>query len=355
METYAVIMAGGGGTRFWPLSRESKPKQFLNLTGQNAMINETMLRISSIFKSENLFIVTNLEQYETLKEVALDSLLSANIISESSRKDTAVCIAYAAFKIFKRCGDGVMCVLPSDHYIKNEEKFNIILNKAIKYAEQHDELVTIGIKPVFPSTGYGYIKYNNSKNDNVFKVEQFVEKPNYNTAKRYLENGEYLWNSGMFVWKVSTILNNFQRYLPKIYSAFKNVEQYFDTELEMEKVSQVYSSLNGISIDYGIMERSDDVVVIEGEFGWSDVGSFDSLGSIINPDENLNIVQGNHLGFDTTECVILGNKRLISTIDINNLIIVDTDDVVLICNKKNAQDIKKMVNELKRKNLNEYL
>ncbi len=355
MEKYAVIMAGGGGTRFWPLSRESKPKQFLNLTGQDAMINETMLRVSSIFDDESIFIVTNSEQYDILKEVALDSLMSRNIICESMRRDTAVCIAYAAFKIFKRCGDGVMCVLPSDHYIKDEKNYNCILNKAIKYAQEHDKLVTIGIKPTFPSTGYGYIKYNKSENSNIFKVEQFVEKPNYNLAKQYLDNGEYLWNSGMFVWKISTILDNFERYLPKIYYAFKNIEKYLDTELESAKIEELYNNISGISIDYGIMERSDDVVVIEGDFGWSDVGSFDSLSEIIKPDKNLNIVKGNHFGFDTTECVVLGDKRLISTIGVNNLIIVDTDDVVLVCNKQSSQDIKKMVTELKNRKMEKFL
>lgn len=355
MNTYGVIMAGGGGTRFWPLSRENMPKQFLNLTGDDIMLNETIERILPIIDTENIFIVTGNEQYNILKEVALDSLMDMNIIREPMRRDTAACIAYAAFKIYKRCGDGVMCVLPADHYIKNIEAFRNVIKKAIAYAEKNNKLVTIGIKPTFPSTGYGYIKYSAENEQGFHRVEKFVEKPNYNLAKEYLNSGDYLWNSGMFIWKVSVILNNFERYLPKIYNAFKSIEEYFDTEYEDKVVKKVYEEIVGISIDYGIMERSDDVVVIPSEFGWNDVGSFDSLGAIIEPDENLNIVRGNHLGLDTSESVIYGNDRLIATIGINNLIIVDTDDVVLICDKGSSQSIKNIVNELKKRKMDKYL
>ena len=281
IQIFSVIMAGGGGTRFWPISRQVNPKQLLNLSGNDALINETINRISNLSEQDNIYIVTNQQQGEPLKEVVGDKCRDENILLEPAARNTAACIGYAAFKIMKKHGDGIMCVFPADHYIKDQESFTKVLQLAIQTAETEDKLVTIGITPTFPSTGYGYINYNPEDGSNGhFNVLDFVEKPNYDKANQYIKSGKYLWNSGMFVWKVSTILKNFDRFLPKLYKQLEELSNYLETPDEREKVQDIYPTLQSISVDYGIMERSDEVLVIPGSFGWNDVGSWDSLGAI---------------------------------------------------------------------------
>ena len=357
MKIYNVIMAGGGGTCFWPLSRQENPKQLLNLSGDDALINETIKRINKLTDKEKLFIVTNEKQMDLLKDTVGDMCEHTNILTEPSARNTAAAIGYAAFNIMKKHGDGVMCVYPADHYIKNEEEFKNILSKAIKVAYENEKLVTIGIVPTFPSTGYGYINFDKEieYNNVAYEVVEFVEKPNYETAKSYVQSGKYVWNSGMFVWKVSKILEDFKRYLPKLYYKLQKLSEFIGTDEEEDMLQKRYSIIPSISIDYGIMERSNDVVVVPGNFGWNDVGSWDVLGSIYPTDENGNICRGETIEIDTKDCIVYSEDKLIATVGVKDLIIVSTDDAVMVCRKDKAQDVKKIVDKLKEKDNYVYL
>ena len=351
MNTYAIIMAGGGGTRFWPLSRLAKPKQLLNLSGNDLMINETIDRVASIISMDNIFIVTNAAQVDMMVEVTAGRIKKDHILSEPSARNTAACIGYAAFEIVKKYGDGIMCIFPSDHYIKQREAFIETVKLAIDTAVNTDKLITVGIAPTFPSTGYGYIKFDKNENNLVKYVLEFKEKPSFSTAKSYIQSGNYLWNSGIFIWKASTILNNFERYLPKVYDCLLKIADDMNTSKEKETIADIYPTIPSISIDYGIMERSDEVFVISGDFGWNDVGSWDMLGILHDVDDNGNIVVGEQINLDTTNCISYSDGRLIATIGVDNLIIVETKDAVLVCDKNNAQDVKKIVDILKEKKL----
>lgn len=353
MNKYGIIMAGGGGTRFWPLSRKKLPKQLLNLSGNGLMINETIERISNFIERENIIIVTTEEQVDKVRELVEDGI--TNILVEPSARNTAACIGYAAMKIIKKHGDGVMCIFPSDHHIKDEEEFTRVLNLAVEEAVKENKLVTIGITPTFPSTGYGYINFNTEDKGIIKKVEAFVEKPNYETAQKYTRSKEYLWNSGMFVWKASVILENFQRFLPKVSNLLTKIGNSMNTQQEKKILYELYPKIQNISIDYGIIERSDDVVVVEGDFGWSDLGSWDTLGAMYEMDQNGNIITGEQINLETYNCISYSDKRLVATIGINDIIIVETEDVVLVCAKDKAQDVKKIVAQLEKDRKMQYL
>lgn len=355
MKCYGVIMAGGGGTRFWPLSRQEKPKQLLNLTGNDFMINETIDRISATIYNDDIFIVTNEKQVDKMKKCINGKIKYNHILSEPSARNTAACIGFSAFEILKKYGDGIMCIFPSDHFIKDNIEFNKVLKEAKNVAEIQDKLVTIGINPKFPSTGYGYIKYVKNEDTIAKKVIEFKEKPDYDTAKSYVESGNYVWNSGMFIWKASTILKNFERYLPKVYECLEEIGNMMGTEREADTIAKIYPLIPSISIDYGIMERSSDVVVVSGEFGWNDVGSWDMLDVLYDLDENGNVIHGEQINIDTTNCISYSSGKLISTIGIDNLVIVETSDAVLVCSKDRVQDVKRVVDELKVRNMIQYL
>lgn len=355
MKTYGIIMAGGGGTRFWPLSRQEEPKQLLNLSGKDLMINETIDRIRTVVENEDIFIVTNQAQVPKMKTAAAGRIREDHILSEPSARNTAACIGYAAFEIIKKYGDGIMCIFPSDHFIKNQEEFTRILQEAVLTAQTEDVLVTLGIAPTFASTGYGYIKFDKAAAGIAKPVIEFKEKPDSETAKRYVESGEYAWNSGMFIWKASTILKHFQELLPEVYTCLEKIADAMNTPDEKHVIEQVYPTIPSISIDYGIMEKSSDVKVISAEIGWNDVGSWDNLGVLYDADENGNVIVGNQLNIDTRNCISYAKKRLITTVGVENLIIVETDDAILVCDKERAQDVKLIVDALKREEKKEYL
>jgi mannose-1-phosphate guanylyltransferase len=360
MEKYGIIMAGGGGTRFWPLSRASAPKQFLSITGEDSMINDTIKRIQDIIPPEKIIIVTSKAQEKMLKQVILNEIPRENIIIEPVGRNTAACVAYAAFVINARCEDAIMGVFPSDHYIKNPVEFQKVLRSAFIVAENEDKLVTMGITPTYPSTGYGYIKYDRDKSKLVeektaFEVLEFVEKPDVIKAKSYMDSGNYLWNSGIFVWKASVILKNFERFLPRIYKKVLTIEPYIGTSEEKRVVQEVYPELQSISIDYGIMERVEEVVIIPGDFGWNDVGCWDSLGCVFPPDDKGNITRGDFVDIDTKNSIIYSNGRLVAAVGLEDMIVVETSDALLVCPKKNAQDVKKVVDVLKKMNREELL
>ena len=354
MNTYGVIMAGGGGTRFWPLSRKETPKQLLNLSGKEIMVNETIDRLSQVAAKDNIFIVTNASQVKKMQEVTDGRILKEHILSEPSARNTAACVGYAAIKIAKTYGDGIMVITPSDAYIKNNKEYANVLRKAIKEAADTSNLVTIGITPTFPATGYGYIHFEKSEAE-VKKVLQFVEKPNLETAKNYVSTGEYVWNSGIFVWKASVILNKFKELLPDIYADLEKIAKSFGTEYEEKTLNEVYPSIRSISIDYGIMEKSNDIKVVPGEFGWNDVGSWDMLGILHESDCDGNITVGNTLSIDTNNSIIYSSGKLVATVGIDNLIVVETPDAIMVCPKDKAQDVKKIVDKLKEQKKEELL
>ena len=353
-----VVMAGGKGERFWPKSRIKMPKQFLKLYGDKTMIQQTVDRLKRLMPIENIFVVTNID-YAGLISDQIPELPTENILIEPMGKNTAACIGLAALHTERLDRDSIMVVVPSDHVIKDEETYLGVLKTAIEKAKSGNNLVTIGIKPQHPETGYGYINFkkitNEIINNNpVHKVERFVEKPDYDTAVKYVESGDYLWNSGMFIWKTSTILNAIKEYMPQLYSALNVIKENFDSD-EIEKILyEEYSKLESISIDYGIMEKAKNVYVVPGDFGWDDVGSWTSIERLYEKDENGNVIKGNVVSVDTKKCIITGSDKLIATLGIEDVIIVDTEDALLICSKDKAQNVKEILKELKEKN-SEYL
>lgn len=352
---YALIMAGGGGTRFWPLSRKNMPKQLLNLSGDDVMINETVKRSSGVISVDNTFIITNKAQIPEMEKVLMKDFRAENILKEPVGRNTAACILYSALHIMKKHGDGVLCVFPADHYITEQESFEKVLTKAMHTAEAHDTIVTVGIEPTFASTGYGYIKIKDKTDGkNAYDIDRFVEKPDAARAQEFLDSKMYYWNGGIFVFKISYVIELFKNHLPDLYKELSAVSESFGTEREETCIEEVYPRLQSISFDYGIMEKTDGATVIPGSFGWSDIGSFDALSAVFPTDKSGNIVKAEHVGLDTENCVIYGGKRIITTVGVSDLIIVDTDDAVLICHKEQAQRIKDLVEELK-KNGNEEL
>lgn len=355
MKTYGIIMAGGGGTRFWPLSRQEEPKQLLNLSGKDLMINETIDRIATVTDMQDIFVVTNVTQVPKMVAATSTRIASDHILSEPSARNTAACIGYAALEILKKYGDGIMCIFPSDHFIKNQPEFTRILKEAVTVADKEDCLVTLGITPSFPSTGYGYIKFDKKDSALAKPVLEFKEKPDADTAASYVASQEYAWNSGMFIWKASTILEHFKELLPDVYAPLLQIADAMNTPKERQVIEEIYPTIPSISIDYGIMEKSTDVKVISAEFGWNDVGSWDNMGVLYDEDANGNVLAGKQLNIDTTNCISYSKKRLIATVGVSDLIIVETEDAILVCDKNRAQDVKLVVDQLKATGQTEYL
>ncbi|MEG6567639.1 mannose-1-phosphate guanylyltransferase [Thermoanaerobacterium saccharolyticum] len=353
-----VIMAGGKGERFWPKSRIKMPKQFLKLYGDKTMIQQTVDRLKRLMPIENIFVVTNID-YAGLISDQIRELPTENILIEPMGKNTAACIGLAALHTERLDKDSIMVVVPSDHVIKDEGTYLGVLKTAIEKAKSGNNLVTIGIKPQHPETGFGYINFKKItheilNNNSVHKVERFVEKPDYDTAVKYVESGDYLWNSGMFIWKTSTILNEIKEYMPQLNSALNVIKENFDSD-EIEKILyEEYSKLESISIDYGIMEKAKNVYVVPGDFGWDDVGSWTSIERLYEKDENGNVIKGNVVSVDTKKCIITGSDKLIATLGIEDVIIVDTEDALLICSKDKAQNVKEVLKELRERKA-EYL
>jgi mannose-1-phosphate guanylyltransferase len=346
MKITAVIMAGGRGERFWPKSRNSCPKQFLSLTAdKETMIQKTVKRLDKIVEPEDVFVVTN-SAYREIVETQLPQIPKENILSEPCARNTAPCIAYAAAVIKKKYDDAVMLVLPSDHLIGYVNIYHRALRKAIAAAEEGQNLVTIGITPTYPETGYGYINFGEEKGD-AFEVERFVEKPDLATAKKYLASGNYLWNSGMFVWKVSSIMANIQKFMPAVYDGASRIGESFGTDDFEEVLIREFEAFPSESIDFGIMEKAENIYTIPGSFGWDDVGSWLAMERINETDDDKNFIEGDVIAVDSKRTTICGGKRLIAAVGTRDLIIVDTDDVLLVCSKNSTQDVKKVISKLK--------
>lgn len=354
MKITAVIMAGGRGERFWPKSRNSRPKQFLSLTSDGeTMIQKTVKRLSPLVDTEDIFIVTNAAYTELVKE-QLPDVPAENILAEPCARNTAPCIAFAAAVISRKYDDAVMLVLPSDHLIGYENIYIKTLKKAVSVSLEGENLVTIGITPAYPETGYGYINFGSEAGD-AYEVERFVEKPDLQTAKKYLASGKYLWNSGMFVWKVSSIMANLKKFMPEIYEGALRIGESFGTEDFTETLVREFSAFTSESVDFGIMEKADNIFTIPGSFGWDDVGSWLAVERINEVDDDKNYIEGDVISVGSERATICGGKRLIAAIGVEDIIIVDTDDAVLVCSKNSTQDVKKVLAQLKENGRNDLV
>ena len=359
MKTTAVIMAGGTGERFWPKSRSNYPKQFLSLTSDGkTMIQLTAERLLPLVGYEDMYVVTN-KNYIKLVMEQLPDIPEENILAEPVARNTAPAIGLSATIIQQKYDDAIMLVLPSDHLIKQNQMYIDTLKTAINVSKEGDNLVTIGITPNYPETGYGYINYGHSnyseRYSNVYEVEKFVEKPNVEKAKEYLESGNYIWNSGMFVWKTSTILENFKKFMIDTYEGLMDIKDVIGKANFDEVLYDRFFNFKSESIDYGIMEKASNIYTIPGTFGWDDVGSWLALERISKTNEYGNSVTGNVITIDTENSIISGTDKLIATVGVEDLIVVDTEDAILICSKECTQDVKKVIENLKICNRTEYI
>ncbi len=347
----AVIMAGGAGTRFWPKSTREKPKQFLKLFGKKSLIQQTVDRLEGFIDKQNVMIITN-NDYVALVNEQLPDLEQKYIIGEPVARNTAPCIASAAAMLYKDNPEAVMVVLPADHQITDRENFLDVLQAASKTAINHNSLVTIGIEPNRPETGYGYIRRAAASDiklngRDIYTVRNFTEKPELARARDFLRSGDYLWNSGIFVWKVETIVNSFQQHLPEIY---EQMEILAGSEKTDDDINRFYHNCPSISIDYGIMEKADKVHVIPGSFGWNDVGSWKAVHELADKDENENAVgDSNVILQDASKNLVdAGSSKTIALVGVENLAIVETEDAILVLNLDHAQGVKKVVDEIDR-------
>ncbi|MFD1179411.1 mannose-1-phosphate guanylyltransferase [Paenibacillus puldeungensis] len=358
MVTTCLILAGGKGERFWPKSRTNLPKQFLNISGNKSMIQQTVDRLQKFIPIEQIFIITN-ESYAELIKAQIPDLSNDNIIIEPVGRNTAPCVGLASIIIEERYPDSSMIVLPSDHIIKNKDEFISILKAAVEISYRGDSLVTLGITPTYPETGYGYIESTNQQievgNHAAYKVNKFVEKPDEITAKSYVEAGNFYWNSGIFVWRVSVIRNYIRELMPQMHDLLETMKLSFENAFKNEVIKSEFPKMPDQSIDYGIMEKVKDIYVIPCVLGWDDAGSWTALERINDLDEHGNAINGNILSIDTKRCIIESNGKLIATLGVEDLIIVETDDVTLICKKDKAQEVKSLIKELKVQKLEQYL
>jgi mannose-1-phosphate guanylyltransferase len=357
MKRYAVIMAGGSGTRFWPKSRCNYPKQFLSIGSDRALIEETVDRLDGLVKIENIMVVINKDLLSLAMET-LPMIPVENFIIEPSARNTAACIALAAFHISRNDPSALMIVLPSDHKILDSAGFISRSEIAFKVAEAGNNLVTFGIIPEYPETGYGYIEYGSPHyielGEGIMEVKRFCEKPDADRAWKYYSSGTHLWNSGMFVWSAETILGALRSHLSKTWEVL-NPLMTIEQDKILSFLDKVYPVLESISIDYAVMEKAENVYTVKGNFGWSDVGSWRALEKMLKPDENGNAIEGDVIIADSTNNIVVGNKRLIALLHVDDLIVVDTDDALLICPKERSQNVKKIVEKLKKKGRNDLL
>lgn len=360
VNNYCVIMAGGVGSRFWPLSRTSKPKQFLDILGTGkTLIQQTFDRFSKIIPPENFIVVTNADYAGLVKE-QLPGIKEEHILMEPTRRNTAPCIAYANYKIKATNPSANIVVAPSDHLIIKEEEFLKIIEGGIDFISKNDALLTLGIKPSRPETGYGYIQFegeNEKGYENLKKVKTFTEKPDYKLAKVFMESGEFYWNSGIFLWSLQSIEKAFNSNLPEVNNLFGEGLEVYNTPDEKEFINEVYSNCRNISVDYGIMEKADNVFVMGADFGWSDLGTWSSLYEHSPKDEDGNAITGDNVfGYKLNNCVInVPKEKLVVIEGLKNYIVVESDDILLICKQQSEQRIKQFVNDVKIKKGDDYV
>ena len=359
--TYAVIMAGGVGSRLWPRSREASPKQLLHLMGEGTMIQNTVARLQPLIPPERILVVTNRQQIDGLS-AQVPAIPRENFIAEPFGRNTAPCIGLAASAVLRNDGEGVMVVLPADHHIENVREFQNRLRVAVDVAVARGGLVTLGIRPTRPETGYGYIQWSEDRkgiegfyDQGVRKVRTFAEKPDATTAERFLKSGDFLWNSGMFIWKARTIMESFEKWLPDLYRQLGEIEDRSGTGEYDRNLESVYQRITPISIDYGVMEKAREVYVLQCEFGWSDVGSWDETYRLSRKDADDNLLQGEVVAIDTSGSFVQSSDRMIATIGMKDVIVIDTPDALLICDKGRTQEVQKVVDYLRRKKITSLL
>jgi mannose-1-phosphate guanylyltransferase/mannose-6-phosphate isomerase len=354
---YSTIIAGGSGTRFWPLSRQETPKQLLNIGTQKlSLIQATVSRISSLMPYERMFVVTNEDQAELINFQLLSMTgysWDNQFIIEPVARNTAPAIGLAAVYLKRIDPDAIMVVLPSDHIIKNTNKFHNAVLLGAK-ASMSGSLVTIGIIPDKPETGYGYIKRGKKIQNGVYDVKEFKEKPDKFTAIEYINHGGYYWNSGIFIWRADSILNAIEKYMPGLFNGLVRIEKAIGTKKEREVMESVFFKLKSESVDYSVLEKADNVVIIPVDMGWNDVGSWNALDQVLPVDSDKNVKKGNFISIDNKRSILYGSERLVAAIGLDNMIVVDTPDATLICSREKAQEVKKIVEILKKKKAKEY-
>lgn len=344
---YGLILAGGKGTRLYPLSRSSKPKQFLKVINNKSFLENTVERIVPLIEKENIYVVTNKDYQEKIKN-ELGSINPENIFTEPRNKETATCIGLSAVKLLKRDGDAVMVVLPSDHHIENNKEYIETLSQAVDIANKRRGIVTLGITPTRAETGYGYIEMGQriqSSDIPTYKIARFTEKPNLEVAKDFLLKGSYLWNSGMFVFRADVILREIEKYIPKMYKSLMEIYKHIGEDDEEEVISEQYALIDGISIDFGVMQKTRRAYVIKSDFIWDDIGSFSALSRYLQDEKNNKVSNKVYLQ-DSENCAIFGGENLIIGLGVKDLVIVDAGDVILIMDKNKDQEIKHLLNDL---------
>jgi mannose-1-phosphate guanylyltransferase len=357
---YAVIMAGGVGSRFWPRSRERSPKQVLEIVGSGSMIFNTVVRMQPLIPSDKAIVVTNRLQKDIIQK-QVPTIPQQNILMEPLGRNTAPCIGLAAQWICHYDPEAIMVVLPADHIIGNTEEFLHIIQRAAHVAAENDALVTIGIKPTHPETGYGYIQFEDTPEQNpyaadgMYRVRAFAEKPNLETAEKFLKSGDFLWNSGMFIWKARVILEEIEKHLPELGEQLAKLKPVIGTDAYESTLEHVYGVIRSISIDYGVMEKASKVFVTKGDFGWSDVGSWDEVVRLTPTNGDGNALRGTVIVKDSHRNYIDAGNKVIGMIGIDDVIVVTTDDAILICKKGRSQEVKEIVDYLRRKQMNELL
>jgi mannose-1-phosphate guanylyltransferase len=357
---FVIIMAGGVGSRFWPLSRREKPKQFLDILGTGeTLIQQTFRRFKSTCPEENIFVVTSAEH----KDIVIEQLgiAPSNVLAEPFRRNTAPCLAYGTFRILKENPDAIIAVTPADHLIVKEEKFCKVIQECMDFVSKNDALLTLGIKPDRPETGYGYIQADRKKpvkgHDNLLMVKTFTEKPDIDLAKKFIQSGDFYWNSGIFIWNIKSILSAFEKYLPDMFAAFDEGKKLFGTRQEKSFILRTYTECRSISIDYGIMEKADNVYVMCTDIGWSDLGTWSSLYEHSAVDKKGNvIVSGNVFSYDNRGNIFNISPEKVAVIQgLKDYIVVEADGVLLIVKKEEEQNIKNYLEDVKKETKEKYL
>ncbi|MDR3596538.1 mannose-1-phosphate guanylyltransferase [Clostridium sp.] len=343
---YGLILAGGKGSRLYPLSRADQPKQFLKLINDKSFLVNTVDRIIPLIDKDNIYVVTNMDYREKVKN-ELIGIKEENIFVEPANKETATCIGLSAVKLLKQDANAVMVVLPSDHYIQGEKNYIDTLSQGIDIANKRRCIVTLGIEPSRPETGYGYIEMGERTTGNIptYKIARFTEKPNFEVAKDFILKGTYLWNSGMFIFRADVILREIEKYLPKLHKSLMEIYKGLGEEKEEEIIKEQYELIDGISIDFGVMQRTRKAYVIKCDFNWDDMGSFGALSRLLDTYRNNNISKNVYID-ECENCSIFGNKNLIIGFGIKDLVVVDAGDVILVMDKNKDQEIKHLLNKL---------